>query len=33
MAENWSREEVEAVVADYLAMLASELGGSQDPQP
>lgn len=27
MAEDWSREEVEAVVADYLAMLASELGG------
>jgi hypothetical protein len=27
MAENWSREEVEAAVADYLAMLASELGG------
>lgn len=27
MAENWSREEVEAVVADYLSMLASELGG------
>lgn len=27
MAEDWSREEVEAVVADYLAMLASELAG------
>lgn len=27
MAEDWSREEVEAVVADYLAMLASELRG------
>lgn len=25
---NWSREEVEAIVADYLAMLASELSGT-----
>ena len=29
MAEDWSREEVEAVVADYLAMLADELRGER----
>jgi hypothetical protein len=29
MPNDWSREEVEATVADYLAMLASELAGVQ----
>lgn len=32
MAEDWSREEVEAVVADYLAMLGCELGDKPNNQ-